>query len=175
MCRYTSHCPICDQWFRSNRPSQRTSRLCRFCIKPFSLVDLMFRFAIVQKYLEAHWSVSLSSFPFFFPTPVHPKPPARSLKGYGEATLAQNKTFSPRKPGTAAVIDHGITTRRTGAELLERVGVDSTVAGSAVARHPRPAAPRVRLVLTFGPSSCSRCGTFKVSTRTGRKHRRPDC
>ena len=72
----------------------------------------------------------------------------------------------PRKPGTAVVIDHGNTTRRASAELLERVGVDSTVAGNAVARHPRPAPPRVRLVLTSGSSSCSRCGTFKVSTRT---------
>ena len=77
------------------------------------------------------------------------------LKGYREATLAQNKTFSPCKPGTAAVIDHGITTRRTGAELLERVVVDSTVAGSAVVRPPRPTPPRVWLVLTSGSSSCS--------------------
>ena len=77
------------------------------------------------------------------------------LKGYGEATLVQNKTFSPRKPGTAAVIDHGITTRCAGAELLERIGVDGTVAGSAVVRPPRPTPPRVWLVLTSGLSSCS--------------------
>ena len=96
------------------------------------------------------------------------------LKGYGEATLAQNKTFSPRKPGTAAIIDHGITTRRVGAELLERVGVDGTVAGSVVARPPRPAPPRIQLVCTSGLSSCSRCVTSKVSTRTGKKRRRPN-
>ena len=87
----------------------------------------------------------------------------------------QNKTLSPRKPGIAAVIDHGITTRRVDAELLERVGVDGTVAGSVVARPPRPAPPCVRLVLTSGSSLCSRCGTSKVSTHTGKKRRRPDC
>ena len=58
----------------------------------------------------------------------------------------KNKIFYPY-PRTTAVTDHGITTRCAGAELLERVGVDGTIAGSVVARPPRPAPPCVRLVL----------------------------
>jgi hypothetical protein len=36
------------------------------------------------------------------------------LKDYVEATIAQNKKIDPKKPGTTAVIDHGITTRHVG-------------------------------------------------------------
>jgi hypothetical protein len=42
------------------------------------------------------------------------------LKDYGEATLAQNKIFNPIKPGTTAVIDYGITTRRIGQRKTSR-------------------------------------------------------
>jgi hypothetical protein len=47
---------------------------------------------------------------------------------------SENKFFLPHKPGTAAVIDHEITTRRAGAKLLKRVGVVQMDAGRAVAR-----------------------------------------
>jgi hypothetical protein len=42
------------------------------------------------------------------------------VKDYGEATIAQNKIFDPIKPGTTVVIDHGITTRRTGQRKTSR-------------------------------------------------------
>ena len=51
----------------------------------------------------------------------------------------KNKIFYPN-PGTTVVIDHGITTRRAGAELLKRVGVVQMEAGSAVARSTSRAA-----------------------------------
>ena len=54
----------------------------------------------------------------------------------------QTKTILPHKLGTTTVIDHGITTRRAGAELLKCTGVVQMVADSAVVRPSY-----VRLVL----------------------------
>jgi hypothetical protein len=42
------------------------------------------------------------------------------VKDYGEDTLAQNKIFDPIKPGTTAVIDHIITTRRAGQRKMSQ-------------------------------------------------------
>ena len=56
----------------------------------------------------------------------------------GKRTL-KNKIFYPY-PRTTAVIVHGITTRRAGAELLKRVGVMQMAAGNAVARTSSRAA-----------------------------------
>ena len=51
----------------------------------------------------------------------------------------KNKIFYPY-PGTTAVIDHGITTRRAVVEHLQRVGVVQMEVGSAVTRTSSRAA-----------------------------------
>jgi hypothetical protein len=62
--------------------------------------------------------------------------------GYEVGYASDKQKFPPHKTRKAAIIDHRITTRRAGAELLYRVKLVQSVASSTVARPPH-----VRLVL----------------------------
>jgi hypothetical protein len=108
--------------------------------------------------------------------PEPPTPRMATVKDYGEATLSQNKIFDPIKPETTAVIDHGITTRRTGQLKTSRC---RWMSRAVLCSRRRPSRPRVvrpsapdaappRYPHVLGGSAVFRTARFTTTARRGR-------